>query len=404
MAAASVILDKRVIDKNGTYRLKLRITNNNSQAYISLPYKLRAQDWDEKNSRIRKSCDIYNVAKENVYLNDYKNKFDDFLLNLSKKMNLQIFTAAELKEKYLGTTANYTIETLFKEFIAIKIADNPGASTASLYELTLDHISKFKKRTDFNIEIVNTDFLTSFDNYLKENNSVNSRSIHLRNLRAVYNYAVKKGIANYADYPFRQFKIKNEKTMHRVLCIEHLRLLFNHVSEIKQRNKALDIFKLSFYLVGINIKDLLYLQHNDIVDKRLYYSRFKTGAKFNILIVPEAMEIINRYPGEKYLLNFIETKIAKTSKDRLNVAHKDIINTTNKRLYLILKEELKIDINISTYYARHTWATLARKQGVAKDIIRFALGHSDKSVTDIYIDYAYDVVDEANAKVLELFD
>lgn len=403
MASANILLDKRVPDKTGFYRVKLRITNNNTQAYISLPYKLKLQDWDDRNNKIRKSCTYYNYLKENIYFQDYKNSFDDFLLDISKSNNIRIYTASDLKAKFLNINNSVNIGDLFNEFIKIKLKDNPGSSTAGLYQLTLSHIEKFKGKTDFSIELVTPDFLNDFDIFLKKTNKTNSRGIHMRNLRAIYNHAIQNNILSYANYPFRNFKIKTEKTLHRVIDIDLLRKLFNHVSHVKQRNTALDIFKLCFYLVGINIKDLLYLKHDCIDNGRVYYSRFKTGANYNIKIIPEAQELIDKHKGKEYLLNFLENKLTKSPENRLKFMHNDITNTTNKRLKLILEKELNIPIKISTYFARHSWATIAMQSGISKDIIKISLGHKSNDVTGIYIEYPYDVVDKANDAVMQNF-
>jgi len=218
----------------------------------------------------------------------------------------------------------------------------------------------------------------------------NSIGIYMRNLRAAFNVAIKSGIIKQDDYPFYNYKIPKEKTRHRALSEEHIAALYNYCGT-EARNRAKDILFLSMFLVGINMKDLLLAKKIQIYNNRLEYTRAKTGKHYTIAIQPEASEIIERYAGEKYLLHLAEK----------NQNHKYIYRYIDRRLHDICKE-LEIPVNVTTYYARHTWATIARNIcKVPYDEIRLALGHYIPEVTGIYIDYDSEIVDQANRKVID---
>ncbi|MEA1886531.1 MAG: tyrosine-type recombinase/integrase [Bacteroidota bacterium] len=138
------------------------------------------------------------------------------------------------------------------------------------------------------------------------------------------------------------------------------------------------------------MKDMIYLE--GIEEGRIYYIRSKDKRQYSVLVQPEAMEIIERHRGKKYLLNTLDK-------------YDDYRNATsiiNKRLKDIAQlEDCKISKKITTYYARHSWATIASRIGISWDTIRYALGHAGGSVTDIYIDYDLEQVDEANRKVID---
>ena len=161
---------------------------------------------------------------------------------------------------------------------------------------------------------------------------------------------------------------------------------------------AIDIFMLLFYLLGINLKDLLYLKPDCIYKDRLHYKRFKTGREYSIKVFPQAREIIERYKGGRYLLRFLERK-EKISPGRMEEANSDIRSQINK-LFLNMKKCGKIDFKVTTYSARHSWATIAAKMGIRRDVISHALGHGIDTMTDIYIDYDLKEVDKANARVI----
>ncbi|MCH5233582.1 MAG: recombinase, partial [Muribaculaceae bacterium] len=200
---------------------------------------------------------------------------------------------------------------------------------------------------------------------------------HFRNIRAVFNDALDDEVIS--CYPFRKFKLRYDETPKRALPIERVRDIFNlRVEEWEQR--YIDCFKLIFLLCGINIVDLYGLA--DIVEDRVEYHMAKTHRFYSIKVEPEAMELIERWRGDKNLLCYSDT-------------------TRNYRIfYNRLAHALK-GRGLSTYMARHSWATIARKIGVSRDDIKLALGHGAKTVTDIYIDEDREKVDEANRRVID---
>jgi integrase len=149
----------------------------------------------------------------------------------------------------------------------------------------------------------------------------------------------------------------------------------------------MDLFKLSFYLIGINIIDLLHL--NNIYKGRVEYNRAKTKRLYSIKVEPEAMAIIEKYRGKDYLLSYMDT----------NVTYRTVYKHLQKTL-AESKDMFGVD-ELTTYWARHTWATIASELDIPKDTIAAALGHGGNSVTDIYINFDIKKVDEANRKVLD---
>ena len=284
---------------------------------------------------------------------------------------------------------------IFRHFISLKNTDG----TKEVYNGTLNRLYAYDKNADLlTCEDITVTWLTMFEKFLARTATRNSRNIHLRNIRAVLNYAIDEGITQ--NYPFRRFKIKAEETPHRTLTVEELRTLFNYPVQDHQR-KYLDIFKLQFYLCGISITDLCHLKHSDITrDGRVCYYRAKTGKLYSIKIEPEALEIINKYEGKNYLLNILDTyKNHDDFARHLNRELKQIgevrIGVRGKKFYTPLFPFL------TSYYSRHTWATLAAELDIPKETIAAALGHSNKSVTDIYIRFNHKKVDDANRKVID---
>jgi integrase len=143
---------------------------------------------------------------------------------------------------------------------------------------------------------------------------------------------------------------------------------------------------LIFYLIGINISDLCNLKAISN-NGRIEYRRAKTGRLYSIKVEPEAMQIIEKYKGVNFLLDILDR-------------YKNV-GDYMRRLNRALKEIYPQNQEISSYWARHTWATIASELEIPKETIGAALGHSDKSVTNIYINFNTKKIDDANRKVID---
>jgi integrase len=216
--------------------------------------------------------------------------------------------------------------------------------------------------------------------------TVNARNIHLRNIRAIYNDAINEDKASLNDYPFRRFKIKAQVTPKRSLSVEQIVKIRDTDWGILQ--PVADAFLLMFYLIGINIVDLLSLKEITY-EGRIEYYRSKTGRFYSIEVLPPAIQLIEKYKGENLLLLWSE----KYSN------YRNFTKYINKRLDKI-GQGIGVP-ELTSYYARHSWATLAAKLDIPKETIAAGLGHGGNSVTDIYIDFDRDKIDQANRLLIE---
>ena len=167
--------------------------------------------------------------------------------------------------------------------------------------------------------------------------------------------------------------------MKLALPVKDLRIIRDFPAE-EFCQRYLDVFMLSFYLIGINIGDLLLLRPTDMVGGRIEFSRQKTKKRYSIKVEPEAQEIINRWRGKKYLLCFMDER----------ADYRSFLKMMNKHL----KEFGRVEVDkarwgkktktglypfLRSYYARDTWATLASVLDVPEDTIAAALGHGKKT-------------------------
>lgn len=387
MATVRILLDTRHKSVDGLYPVVLRISQKSKDVSITTKYRIDIKDWDSK-LLIKKGCkSVVSVSSVNSILLDTRNKIEGLIERLTNDGLIQDMTALEIKKIFVNAKRKdrLSFESYTAEFIR-----NKAVSTIKLYNDTLVIIHKFRPAPILFSDI-NLRFLRDLEISMKErNNSANYISIHFRNIRAIFNSAINEDMVDPGLYPFRKFKIKSEKTRKRNLSIEYVRLIrsqtLSGVPEI-----AANIFLLQFYLIGINLKDLTHLKYSNIVDGRLEFRRMKTGTDYSIKLEPEAVSIFEKYRGERLLLNLLEKNYSVYENCRKEI---------NKKLKKVA-ELCNIPEKISTYYARHSWATIAHSLGYSVDEIAKCLGHADGRVTDIYINFDRELIDRINRRVID---
>lgn len=401
MAKIKFVLDTRE-RKDGSNKVMLSFIHKGFRKQAALGIKIHPENWDaeqclvtskEKNHRhINQRLQFFRSAAEGVILRHYGLNSDGATIYADLEAALFPDKVEEKKEE--AAAANTLLEVA-KRFTALK-----KESTRLTYERTVKHIETFVSKGQTNIlDEVNKAWLTAFDNYLAESNpSPNARALHFRNLRAIFNYAIDEELT--ANYPFRRFKIKTVKTDKRSLSVAVLRQVFTYPIEDWQEQYR-DMFKLSFMLMGINFADMLNLKRSDMREGRIVFNRHKTARLYSMKVEPEARVLIEKYAGKDHLLSIMDSR-----KDYLQY-----VRQTNNALRKIgdcersglggKKTHHAICPELSTYWARHTWATIAASLDIPKETIAAALGHGGNTVTDIYIDFDRRKVDEANRKVLD---
>ena len=283
--------------------------------------------------------------------------------------------------------------------------ENKKPKTKECYEHTLGRIKAYletlpdKSLSTLTFEDITLDWLNSFNTFMaKTSPSENARNVHFRNMRAVFNNAIENDETTH--YPFRKFKIKAVETEKRSLTVEELRRLFFFPCE-SFLDKYRDMFKLMFYLMGVNMIDLLQL--TEIKNGRLNFNRSKTGHLYAMKVEPEAAALFKLYKGEKYLLNILDHwSNHEFFRRKMNKELQKIGPMTKKPGRGGKKEYTSLFPNITSYWARHSWATIASEIDVPNEVIAEALGHEyGNKTTNIYIRKNQKKVDEANRKVLD---
>ena len=388
-------LDKRGKKEDEEAPVKIAINKDGTSAYIATGISLLITQWDDK------SCEVKNHAnkmKINIALSRKKMQVDQILEELAIAGRLHNKSAAKIRKMI---KERMEVPTEMRDLFMYRF-EQWGASrtkprTRKDYAATARKIRAFDDTADdLRFEDITRKWLKGFDNWMARTMpSPNARSVHMRNIRAVFNDAIDDGITT--EYPFRKMKLTLAPTKDRSLSKEELIKILSFPCEEAQKEYR-DIFQLMFLLCGINLSDIVSVK--GIRDGRIEITRAKTGQPISIRIIPEAQEIIDRYAGKHHLLNIVERY-----KDYRDYASR--MNKHLKRIGMTYDPHLKqwigkaICPELSAYWARYTFATIAAELDIPERTIGAALGHSTKkSVTSIYI--RTDMrrkIDEAQRKV-----
>jgi len=402
----STVLETRVANKDGTHPIKIRISHKGVRLYyvIAKRFTLSIKDWDNlPKAKSNKATSIKDT------INDEFNYFQSLVKSIT---NAGEYSHEKLK-KYKDKQPTKSLSEKFNVIIN-ELRANGQINSAGLYVSTLKSIEGYaQKKLVFeditpkwleDYERVVTDEERSHkkfkinkeDKPKKVHISFTTLGIYLRNLRAVFNRAIVDGDINESIYPFSRsnrdgkYRIPVGEGTKIALTIQQLASVEAYQPKREGIEISRDLFLLSFHLAGLNFKDMLLLKWSDLHNDEISLVREKTkrtnqtkGKKITISVNSKAKELITRLSSTSngdYILPYITPN--PTPSDVVRIT-KNLTKITNKHLDMIGKE-LGIE-GITTYVARHTFATVLKNSGVPLAFISESLGHSSLSTTQSYM-------------------
>lgn len=403
MATTRFYLDMRGKAGDGKGSILISLYHNFSTAVFSTGIRIAPDNW--KRERV---VGLPDSQALNIKLNENKNEIDKAIAFHAFDENFEHLTATQLKHLISDGTEKKSRGHLLKDVFAEYISfGNLKETTKTNYKSTLSRIEDFAGDS-IRLEDINLKWLRGFDSFLAKTNKVNTKATYLKCLRAVCNYAKKARIVSV--YPFEFFELKYEQTANRNISIDDfIRFITLPISERDTMYR--DYFLLSFYLIGINMIDLLLAKKTQVSDGRLDYIRSKTSKKYSVKIEPEAEALLKKYAGKgEYLLDAMDHCMHYRSFARLinkhissfGIKEKILVEDTLFGQQVEAYETKPLISDLTSYFARHTWSTLAYNINIPIDVIAQALGHSmHNKTTLIYIKPDQSKVDWANRKVLD---
>ena len=403
-ASLSVVCYKSKRLSNGESPLMLQVSKGGKRQYQSLGVSVNPKFWDFSKNKPKSNC---------------PNREYILKLILNKQAELQqrmLELNAEQKE-YTTTTLLHdehrkfelkTVKQFYQELIE-QYKANEKCGNRLIYKSSYNSINVF---TNGNLEIpfsaIDVAWLNKYEKWLRsKGNKETTMSLMFRTLRSAYNKAIESKCARKSDYPFNDYRISkfDVSTEKRAIAKADVLKFSTDVHSIgKQQYVQLskDIFIFSYLCGGINFTDIANLTKDNIIEgKRLHYIRQKTGKLIKLGLSEEALKIIKRYAVESkgYLFPILNAQLHKTPLQKQNRIHK-MLGKVNKNLKL-LAAQLGVEANLTTYVARHSFASVLKKSGVNIALISEALGHSDLTTTQIYLDsFDNEQIDNARKNLL----
>jgi len=389
----SIYLDARAKKKNGLYSLKIRAHSYNEGKSKFFPTNIDLPLGDYRkmfNIELEKEKPILKPDKRKQLLrqiNEIENKadkiaseLDPFTLNLfgekfliKKKARINVYRHYEDRIKFfksqnkIGTSISYT--TAIKSFESY----HKNIESLTFYDIT-------------------PKWLAGYQAYmLEQEKSYTTISMYLKTLMAIFNNAIAEKDIKASIYPFgkNKYQAPESTSKKRALTQQQIKILFNAKPKTSKEEIAKSFWFFSYACNGMNMKDIALLKRKDIENDIIRYYRAKTlntskkKKEIKIFLNSYAKNVIDKYgKGDEYVFTVVNSKDSATEKHR-KIKH--FVSFVNRHTNNLAKDA-GFDFRISTYWARHSFATLAIRNGASMEFVSEALNHKDMTVTKVYFD------------------
>lgn len=416
MAKVRLILDTRKNSKkkDGTYPICIRIFHKQTRI-VPLEYSTSILGWDKTNGKLRKSVGI----NKNLDCDFISYELDDKVYKAKQVLrelgtSIDLISVARLAELFLDKwdyNPNSELKKKIENNLSLsewgqvimerkEAANKPG--TALWYRSAIAALVKFNNQKNLKLYEITVTFLKNFEAFhLGKGNSKNGIAIYLRAIRSIYNSAINEDQFIPIKNSFKIYKIpRSTRTKKRTVTKEKINNIKNLEYEKDSplwhtRNYAM----IMFYCRGMNFIDLVQMKTKQITGLHLFYGRSKSGQPFRIKIVNELKIILEYYCEGKQPEDYLFPANYDGSTAHFQ-KYKSQRRRMNERLKIVAKDA-EIEGVFTTYYIRHSWATIAKYMGISTALISEGLGHHSITTTEVYLkDFDNDVLDEVNALVV----
>jgi len=386
----SVICYKHKVLVDGKCPLMLRISKDGKRAMKSIGISVLPKDWDFKKEQPKPKCPNADLIRKRML----QVEMEYHALIMEKDSFQEEFTPSTLlhereKEQIIAQTVEQFYSDLVKD---LRASGQVGTSYA--YQNSWANLKTYNrgKPLDYTFSHIDVSFCKRFEAWMRrKGNKDTTLSFQFRTLRAVYNRAILAKVVSKDKNPFVEYKLSNFnlKTKKRALSKDDIMrvLAYDCTGKSELRKLAHDLFSFSYLCGGISFVDIANLQAINLVNGRLIYKRQKTHGDINLPLSAQAMAIIDEYQDyqiqAEYLFPILNKRIHQTQMQKHNRVRK-VCKQVNDELKAI-GLDLHIEATITTYVARHSFATVLKKSGVNIGIISQALGHQDIQTTQIYL-------------------
>ncbi len=406
MSTGKVVLYTSKVLKNGEHPIMLRISKDRKSKYISVGSSCPVALWDAKLNLPKKKHPLYHelsVLIETKMLEAKK-------LLVEMRSEAAEFSAEEITVTLKGSTKAKQQALQFFDTCVAALKKQNRIGTAEIFKSTRNSLSNFRKKKDFDFSFITPGFLWKYHEGLVDRGvTLNSIFVYMRTFQRLVNMAKEEKMVKKAFDPFAEFgfaKYRKEKPRKRAISKEDIKKIGAfEAEEGSALFHARNYFMFSYYNRGINFIDMAHLTWESVREGRLNYVRQKTRKAFTMAILEPAAVILkyykdNYYDGPQSFVFPILNRDFLTPQSVKNRCKK-VISEVNASLKQIAQELELTEHRLTTYVARHSFATVMKRSGQSVSIISEAMGHDSESTTQIYLDsFENDVLDEASKVLL----
>jgi site-specific recombinase XerD len=385
----------KIAKKSGKYPLKLRVTFNREQRFYPCNIDLTVDEFTK----------LFSPGKLNKDYKDMKNTavgIEAKAVGIIEKMKEFDFVEFEMKFHDRASGDGDVYDLFTRVYNGLIATDRIGS--AALYNTVLNSLKAFQPKLSF--EEITPDFLNRYETWLQTNSSVTEKSnatsattvgIYMRHLRSVYNRGISENLVAQESYPFRRNKytIPTGNNIKKALTINEVGEIFSYqTAETGWERKAKDFWMFSYLCNGMNIMDIAKLKYKDIYNGEIHYERSKTirtnrGKSDNLIsitLLEQTQTIIDTWcnkdvSANNYIFPILSDGMSAVEIKRRVRQFTKNMNDYTKKIAL----SLGIDKNVTTYVARHSYATVLKRSGATIESISENLGHKSTGTTRSYL-------------------
>lgn len=387
-----------VADREGA--VYYQVIHDRKVRILPTSYRIFDSEWDNEHSTLSRTDKNAGRTDHLLAIRSAIRSDIERLASICRKLDFDClcFTADDIVAEFNRMKTDNSLFNFMKKLIA-GLKKRGNIRTSETYRSTLNSFASFRNFEDIMLDSISCSTMESYELWLRNRGvTPNTASFYMRILRAVYNRAVENDMTENRS-PFRHVYTGIEKTVKRALPLRTVRKIKElDLSKNPQLEFARNMFMMSFYLRGMSFIDMAFLKKSDLKNGYLTYRRRKTGQRLIIKWTTEMQAILEKYPENKsdYLLPIIK---APDSNERS--VYRNVSYSINQRLKTIA-EMLSINMPLTMYVARHSWASAAKAKGIPVSVISEGMGHDSEATTQIYLaSLDSSVVDSANSIILD---
>ncbi|AUD04650.1 site-specific integrase [Spirosoma pollinicola] len=397
---------------DGSHPLRLRITKDGNRKYVSIGENSPLNWWDVEKELPRRSHP--EQKRLLTLIKKWETSYSDAAKQLHEighpfTIDMIIDSVTETSKKPRKDRKGIMLLSYLKDiYEQLQVAQRVG--NANVYHDTRRVLAKFLHDRDCPLSTVNVSFLNQFETYLRSEKCADTTmSIYFRTLRAAINRSIGEKLLPPDLYPFSRHTSQRDKfslakfdlqTRKRAITKAEIHRVKTVDVATPRLLLARDVFMFSYYGGGINYVDIAQLRWGNVQGGRLQYVRQKTGGLFNLNLSAQLNVLLDYYRPltdngpDSYVFAILSPEKHQTPLQIANRLHK-IKGQINQDLKVI-GQLAGIETPLTTYVARHAFATALKQSGVSTAVISEAMGHQTESVTQTYLaSFENDQIDEA---------